>query len=73
MGSNTLSEAVYAGGVQRGRLIRLDTPLGEDWLLPLYANGASRLGRDYEFVVEAASVKGRDIDLQALIAQPVTL
>jgi type VI secretion system secreted protein VgrG len=73
MGSNTLSEAVYAGGVQHGRLIRLDTPLGEDWLLPLYAKGVSRLGRDYEFVVEAASVKGREIDLQALIAKPVTL
>ena len=73
MGSNALSEAAYAGGSQRGRLIRLDTPLGEDWLLPLYAKGVSRLGRDYEFVVEAASVKGREIDLQAMIGKPVTL
>ncbi|MGN6316793.1 phage late control D family protein, partial [Trinickia sp.] len=73
MGSHVLSEAAFAGGGQNGRLIRLDTPLGDDWLLPLYAKGRSRLGRDYEFVVDAASVMGREIDLKALIAQPVTL
>ncbi|WP_242538571.1 phage late control D family protein [Trinickia acidisoli] len=54
-------------------MIRLDTPLGADWLLPLYAKGTPRLGSDYEFVVEAASINGKEIDLQALIAQPVTL
>ncbi|WP_240324413.1 contractile injection system protein, VgrG/Pvc8 family [Trinickia diaoshuihuensis] len=73
MGLNALFEAAFAGGAQRSRLIRLDTPLGEDWLLPLYAKGVSRLGRDYEFVVEAASVKGREIDLQAMIGKAVTL
>ncbi|MDG0025195.1 type VI secretion system Vgr family protein [Trinickia sp. Y13] len=73
MGSDLLSEIAYAGRAQHNRLIRLDTPLGEDWLLPLYAKGTSRLGRDYEFTVDVASTKGREIDLTALIAQPVTL
>jgi type VI secretion system secreted protein VgrG len=73
MDSNALIEAAYAGGAQRGRLIRLDTPLGDDALLPLYAKGTSRLGRDYEFIVDVISVKRDPIDLQALIRQPVTL
>ena len=73
MGSQLLSETAFAGGGQKGRLLKLDTPLGADWLLPLHAKGVSRLGRDYEFIVDAASTKGREIDLKALIAQPVTL
>ena len=73
MGSQLLSDTAFAGGGQAGRLLRLDTPLGADWLLPLHAKGTSRLGRDYEFVVDAASTKGREIELKALIGQPVTL
>lgn len=72
MGSHALSEAAFAGGGQNGRLIRLDTLLGDDWLLPLYAKGrawaattssSSMLRRsDWNFVhrsLEEAGVFGR--------------
>lgn len=71
--SNQLYDALFYGNAQRGRLIRLDTPLGQDWLVPLQAKGRSRLGRDYEFIVDAASGRGERIRLDQLIGQPVTL
>jgi len=68
-----LYDALFYGNAQHNRLIRLDTPLGADWLVPMYAKGRSKLGRDYEFVVDVASSYADRIDLKALIAQPVTL
>lgn len=68
-----LFDALFYGNAQHNRLIKLDTPLGEDWLVPLQATGTSRLGRHFEFVVDAASARGDRIDLKALIGQPVTL
>jgi len=73
MAFNKLLDAVYYGGAQRNRLLRLDSILGEDWLFPLYAKGSSHLGRDYEFVVDACSYRGEHIDLNALIGEPITL
>ena len=73
MSFTKLFDAIFYGGAQRNRLLKLDTPLGEDWLLPLYAKGASRIGRDYEFIVDAISSHGEDIDLKALIGKAVTL
>lgn len=73
MDFNQLFEAAYAGGVQRGRLIRLDTSAGDDILLPLYVKGMSRLGRDYEFVVDAVSAKRTPISLESMIGKPLTL
>ncbi len=73
MASNRLFDAVYDGGAQHKRLIRFDTPLGEDWLLPLYVKGTSRIGRDYDFVVDAVSTRGDAIDIKALIGAAVTL
>ena len=73
MAFTQLFDAIFYGGAQRNRLLKLDTPLGDDWLLPLYVKGASRLGRDYEFIVDAVSSHGEDIDLRALIGKPVTL
>ena len=35
MGSNPLYDMLRIGNAQYNRLIKLDTPLGVDWLLPL--------------------------------------
>ncbi|RKP43442.1 type VI secretion system Vgr family protein [Trinickia fusca] len=72
MSSNRLYDALVNGNPQYNRLIKLDTPLGTDCLLPLQVKGTSRLGRDYEFVVDVVTTR-REIELQSLIAQPVTL
>ncbi|WP_321867356.1 type VI secretion system Vgr family protein [Paraburkholderia tropica] len=71
--SDGLLDTLSSVYVQTNRLIRLDTPLGADWLVPLHVRGTSRLGRDYEFVVDAVSTHGSQIKLKALIGQPVTL
>ena len=68
-----LFDAIYYGGAQRNRLIKLDTPLGTDWLLPMYVQGHARLGRDYGFTVDAVSMRGDKIELTALIGKAVTL
>lgn len=73
MASNKLIDAAYDGGIQRNRLLKLDTPLGDDRLLPLYVKGVSRIGRDYEFVVDAVSTRTEAIDVKTLIGAPVTL
>ncbi|WP_442809281.1 type VI secretion system Vgr family protein [Trinickia soli] len=73
MAFGQLFDALFYGNAQHNRLIKLGTPLGDDWLVPLQAKGKSRLGRDYEFVVDVASSQGDRIDLKALIGQPVTL
>jgi type VI secretion system secreted protein VgrG len=73
MSSSPLFDALFHGNAQYHRLIRLDTPLGTDWLVPLYVTGVSRLGRDYTFTVDAISIKGAEISLESLIGQPVTL
>ena len=73
MAFTELFDAAFYGGAQRNRLVKLDTPLGKDWLLPLYVKGTSRVGRDYEFIVDVVSIHGDNIDLKALIGHPVTL
>jgi len=73
MASNKLFDAAYDGGIQHNRLVKFDSPLGDDWLLPLYVKGVSRIGRDYEFIVDAASTRGDAIDIKRLIGAAVTL
>ncbi len=73
MDSTTLYNALNQRNVQYNRLIRLDSPLGTDWLLPLHVKGMARLGCDYEYVVDAASTRGDQIELNALIGKTVTL
>ncbi|NYH23025.1 type VI secretion system secreted protein VgrG [Paraburkholderia bryophila] len=58
--------------MQSDRLLKLDTPLGANVLLPQRLVGHSRLGRDYEFTLDAVSTND-NIELKKLIAQPVTL
>lgn len=73
MGQSNLHETMSRGNAQSRRLVKLDTPLGEDWLLPLYVKGSARLGRDYEFIIDAVSAKGKQIELDALVGRAVTL
>ena len=58
--------------MQSDRLLKLDTPLGANVLLPQRLMGQSRSGRDYEFTLDAVSTND-NIELKTLIAQPVTL
>ncbi len=71
MGAQDLIAAITGGLVQTGRLLRLDTPLGNNVLLPQRVIGHSRIGRDYGFTLDAVSTDGH-IELKTLIAQPVT-
>ncbi|AIY42078.1 putative vgr-related protein [Collimonas arenae] len=61
------------GGVsQQSRLLKLDTPLGTDVLLPHRVVAHDRLGRGYTYTLDVLSLQS-DIELKQLIAQPVTL
>ncbi|AMP12841.1 type VI secretion system Vgr family protein [Collimonas pratensis] len=57
---------------QQGRLLKLDTPLGADILLPHRVVAHDRLGRGYTYTLDVLSLQS-DIELKQLIAQPVTL
>lgn len=72
MGAQDLVSAINAGITQSERLLKLDTPLGEDVLLPQRVAGTSRIGRNFEFTVDAVSSRD-SLELKTLIAQPVTL
>ncbi|MGG1948832.1 type VI secretion system tip protein TssI/VgrG [Trinickia sp. NRRL B-1857] len=65
-------DAIQRGVLQRERLLKLDTPLGSDVLVPLRAQGWAKLGRDYRWTVDAASIRN-NIPLLSLMHQPVTL
>lgn len=73
MSGEVLLKALRGGHAQFDRIIKLDTPLGEDWLVPLYVKLHARLGRNFEVIVDASSVMGDKIKLSALILKPVTL
>ncbi|MDR6496414.1 type VI secretion system secreted protein VgrG [Paraburkholderia terricola] len=72
MGAQDIIAAIKGGLLQSDRLLKLDTPLGTNVLLPQRLLGHSRLGRDYEFTLDAVSTND-NIELKTLIAQPVTL
>ena len=72
MNSQALVRAIAGGLFQQGRLLKLDTPLGDNVLLPQIVHGASRLGREFALTVDAVSTRD-NIELKKLIAQPVTL
>jgi type VI secretion system secreted protein VgrG len=65
-------DSIQRGVLQRERLLKLDTPLGPDALIPLRAQGWAKIGRDYRWTVDAVSIN-RDISLLSLMHQPVTL
>ncbi|CAB3741853.1 hypothetical protein LMG22037_06535 [Paraburkholderia phenoliruptrix] len=72
MGVQELAAAIGAGINQTERLVKLDTPLGADALVPQRAIGKSRIGRNFEFTVDAVSLL-YSLELKTLIAGPVTL
>ncbi|WP_063534143.1 type VI secretion system tip protein TssI/VgrG [Burkholderia sp. MSMB1589WGS] len=67
-----LYNAIHRGLLQRNRLLRLDTPLGQNALIPLRARGSARIGRDYHWTLDVASLRD-DTALLSLMHQPVTL
>ncbi|WP_176155194.1 type VI secretion system Vgr family protein [Burkholderia vietnamiensis] len=71
--SDALNRALHTGYAQHDRIAKLDTPLGEDGLVPLYVKINARLGRNFEVVVDAASTHASKIQLNALMLQSVTL
>ena len=72
MGAQDIIAAMTGGLMQTDRLLRLDTPLAGDVLLPQRAIGHARLGRESAFTVDVVSLRD-GIELKSLIAQPVTL
>nr|WP_081935952.1 type VI secretion system Vgr family protein [Burkholderia sp. 9120] len=72
MGAQDIIGALTGGFVQSDRLLKLDSPLGSNVLLPQRVVGHSRIGRHYEFTSDVVSTSDA-IELKKLIAQPVTL
>jgi len=72
MGAQDLISAITGGVSQTDRLLKLDTSLGSNVLVPQRVVGHSRLGRHFEFTVDVVSTSSY-IELKTLIAQPVTL
>ncbi|MEO7580204.1 MAG: phage late control D family protein [Massilia sp.] len=57
---------------QQNRLLKLDTPLGPDLLIPQRVIGRDRLGRGFNFTIDAIAMRD-DVVLKKLIAKQVTL
>ncbi|MBN3757851.1 type VI secretion system tip protein VgrG [Paraburkholderia sp. Tr-20389] len=72
MGAQDIISALNGGLSQQDRLLKLDTPSCDETLLAQRAIGHARLGRQYEFTVDAISLSA-GVELKKLIAQPVTL
>ncbi|WCM21160.1 type VI secretion system tip protein VgrG [Paraburkholderia bryophila] len=72
MGAQDIIGAITGGLVQSDRLLKLDTSLGNNVLVPQRVVGHSRIGRHYEFTIDVVSTSDT-IELKKLIAQPVTL
>jgi type VI secretion system secreted protein VgrG len=72
MGTQNLIGVITGGLSQGNRLISLDTKLGANALVPQRVVGRSRLGRHFEFTIDAVSTSG-SVELKTLIAQAVTL
>ncbi|WP_321955138.1 type VI secretion system Vgr family protein [Paraburkholderia bannensis] len=58
--------------LQEGRVMKLDTSLGENVLLPQIAIGWSRIGRHFDFTLDVFSTHS-DVKFETLMGQPVTL
>ncbi|MGN8138105.1 type VI secretion system Vgr family protein [Paraburkholderia sp. 22099] len=72
MGAQDMIGAITGGLIQSDRLLKLDTALGNNVLVPERVVGHSRIGRHFEFTVDVVSTSAT-IELKTLIAQPVTL
>jgi type VI secretion system secreted protein VgrG len=72
MAEQDILGAMTGGPIQSDRLLKLDSPLGDNVLLPQRVVGVSRIGRHFEFTSDVVSTSDT-IELKTLIAQPVTL
>ncbi len=72
MGAQDVIGAITGGLSQQDRLLKLDTPAGNNVLLPHRVAGHSRIGRDFLFILDCVSTSG-DVQLKSVIAQAVTL
>ncbi|WP_176055461.1 type VI secretion system Vgr family protein, partial [Paraburkholderia caribensis] len=72
MGAQDVIAAITGRLAQGDRLLKLDTLLGSDVLVPQRVVGNSRVGRHFEFTLDIVSMSS-NIELKKLIAQPVTL
>jgi type VI secretion system secreted protein VgrG len=63
---------LFGGLSQESRLLKLDTPLGPDTLLPQRVSARDRITVGYDYVVDLLSLYP-NIELKLLIAQKVTL
>lgn len=55
--------AITGGLAQQERLLKLDTPLGSNVLIPHRVYGQSRIGRDYLFMIDCVSTSN-DVQLK---------
>ena len=69
--AQALLDAIRAGLSQQSRLLKLNTLLSPNVLLPHRVVAHDRVGRGYEYTVDVLSLQG-DIELKQLIAQLVT-
>ena len=67
-----LKSALFGKIGQERRLLKLDTSLGSDTLLPQRAHGIDRISEGFDYTVDLCSLEA-DIELKQLIAQEVTL
>ncbi len=72
MNAQDIVSAMQGGLLQQDRLLKLDTPLGQDVLVPQRAIGHSRIGRHFDFTLDVLSTRS-DLKLKTLIGQTVTL
>ncbi|MET3621039.1 type VI secretion system Vgr family protein [Burkholderia ambifaria] len=73
MNMTELAQAIRGGLIQQDRLLKTDIPsLPDNALIPCRAVTYSELGRDFSVTLDMVSTAG-DIELKALIAQPMTL
>ncbi|RQT22182.1 type VI secretion system Vgr family protein [Burkholderia contaminans] len=70
--ATTLYESIHRGLMQHERLLMFRSQLGAQTLIPVRAQGWSRVGRGYRWVVDVVSLRD-DIDNLELEHQPVTL
>lgn len=72
MSVQDIVRAIQGGLIQQDRLLKLDTPLGDNELLPQRAAGHSRIGRHFDFTLDVVSTRS-NLKLKELIGQPITL
>ena len=65
-------DRLFGGISQEARLLKLDTPIGADILLPQRVHAHDRVSVGYDYTVDLLSLDSK-IELKQLIAQPVTL